>query len=254
MRSRGEIYIAGFLTWIAGYVDAVGFVALLHIYTANMSGNSVALGIQLWDRNWKEAFLRAWPVANYVAGLLIGRILLAIGGRLGIKRVAAGAFCIEIAVLLPVAFAQPVKSSQGVPVQDVLFIAVLALAMGLQNATLTHFSSLTLHTGFVTGTLVKMVEQFTKWLIWSYDALTKRHATIAALIRESQDQKDFQTAVLLAAVWSAYVAGAICGAAGQSAFDLRCLFVPIAGLALLALVGLRTPLALKDKQEQVTLP
>ncbi|MBV9760400.1 MAG: DUF1275 family protein [Acidobacteriaceae bacterium] len=38
------------ITWLAGYVDAVGFLSLSHIYTANMSGNSVAVGIQLASR------------------------------------------------------------------------------------------------------------------------------------------------------------------------------------------------------------
>ena len=51
MRSRAQIYIAGFLTWIAGFVDAVGFLALVQIYTANMSGNSVAIGIRLWNQD-----------------------------------------------------------------------------------------------------------------------------------------------------------------------------------------------------------
>lgn len=261
MRSRAQIYIAGFLTWLAGYVDAAGYIALLHIYTANMSGNSVSIGIQLWDRNWMEALLRAWPVAFYVIRLLLGRLLLEIGGRLRIRPIAAGAFCIEIIFLLPVIFSQSLqahsaleKPSHAASVQDFFFIGLLAVAMGLQNATLTHFSSLTLHTGFVTGTLVKLAEQFTKWLTWSYDEITKQHVALGDLVSSSQHQKNFQAAAFLAAVWTAYVIGAFCGAVGHSSLHLKCLFIPIAGLMLLAIVDLRTPLALKDEEEQLKLP
>ncbi|MGE3809415.1 MAG: DUF1275 family protein, partial [Gemmataceae bacterium] len=39
---------AGFtllLTWSAGIVDGVGFLILFHMFTAHMSGNSIAMGV-----------------------------------------------------------------------------------------------------------------------------------------------------------------------------------------------------------------
>lgn len=254
MRSRGQIYIAGFLTWLAGFVDAVGFLALVQIYTANMSGNSVAIGIQLWDQNWMEAVRRAWPVAVYVVGLLSGRILIEIGGRLRFRSIATVGFCLEIVILLPVSLAHSLSHSQATSAAEFELIGLLALAMGLQNATLTHFSSLTLHTGFVTGTLVKMSEQFTKYLTWSFDEIRQHHASFASVLQRSAKQQDFQTAVQLAAVWTAYVVGAICGAAGKTEMDFRCLFIPMVGLAALTLIDMRKPLAVEEEKEQVKRP
>lgn len=254
MRSREQIYIAGFLTWLAGFVDAIGFLALVQIYTANMSGNSVALGIQLWDQNWMEAARRAWPVAVYVLGLLLGRILIEIGGRLRFRSIASVSFCLEIVILLPASLAHSLSHSQSTSAADFELIGLLALAMGLQNATLTHFSSLTLHTGFVTGTLVKMIEQFTKYLAWSFDELRQHHASLSSLLHRSAKQKDLRAAVLLAAIWTAYVVGALCGAAGRFSIDMRSLFIPIIGLAALMLIDVRKPLAVQEEEEQVKLP
>jgi uncharacterized membrane protein YoaK (UPF0700 family) len=216
-----------------------------------MSGNSVAIGIQLWNRDWMEAARRAWPVLVYVIGLFIGRILLGIAARRNIRSLAARAFALEIAILLPASFAHSLSASQANSAQDFAWIGLLALAMGLQNATLTHFSWLTLHTGFVTGTLVKMVEQFTKYLNWAYDEVVQPRLGFFSLMRLSIDQKSFRAGTLLAAVWTAYVVGAFCGAAGHSMLDLKSLYVAMIGLCILALVDLRSPLALTDEEEQV---
>ncbi len=40
--NRGKIAMALSLTAVGGFVDAVGYIALFQIFTANMSGNSGA--------------------------------------------------------------------------------------------------------------------------------------------------------------------------------------------------------------------
>src|SRR5436305_13409482 len=148
-----ELSVATFLTCIAGFVDAAGFLAFARVYTANMSGNSVALGIAISQRNWTTALFRFWPVLFYVFGLVFGRALLAIGARRNTRHIASTAFGSEVLLLLLALFVGTV-SPAAIPGRQYLAIALLASAMGIQNSTLTRFSSLTLHTGFVTGSLV----------------------------------------------------------------------------------------------------
>jgi uncharacterized membrane protein YoaK (UPF0700 family) len=64
------------LAVVAGFVDAVGFITLGHIYTANMSGNSVGVGIELGSRHWPETLRTMWPVLAYVIGRLFCRLLV----------------------------------------------------------------------------------------------------------------------------------------------------------------------------------
>lgn len=246
------ITTAVLLTWIAGFVDAVGFVSLGRIYTANMSGNSVAIGIQWASQDWPEMVRRIWPVVAYVAGLLFGRILLQFGAREQIRSIASAAFLIEIALLTPALLAQ-LSSAETASGIVFVFVGLLAIAMGIQNAALTRFSSLTLHTGFVTGTLVKFAEEFTKYITWAFDHLRGPSGSIGAVVAASSQQKALQAACWLAATWVAYVVGACCGALGDHAFKLKSLAVPIGALVIVIAIDLGRPLAICEEQDQAKL-
>ncbi len=249
MPYKTPLRIAGFLTWIAGFVDAVGYISLGHIYTANMSGNSVSIGIEAVAQNWPEALRRLCPVIGYVIGLLFCRSLIQFGARERIRSIASVALACEIGLLLPVYLAG-VPTRQAAAGVSFLYIALLALAMGVQNAALTHFSSVTVHTGFVTGTLVKFAEELTKYLTWALDHLRRPHGSLVYVLVNSPRQRPFLVAFWLAAIWVTYVAGAACGALSQGRFKLRSLIIPIVSLAVLVTIDLRRPLAMGEEIEQ----
>ena len=58
MHARGaikapyHIWVAIALTWIAGFVDIVGYVVLYRVFVANMTGNTIALGRGLVEGDW----------------------------------------------------------------------------------------------------------------------------------------------------------------------------------------------------------
>lgn len=246
MRLNLPLFVAALLTWIAGFVDAVGFVSLGGIYTANMSGNSVAVGIRAAAQNWPEMLHRFWPVAVYVVGLLLCRILLEIGARDRIRAIASVAFAAEIVLLFPACLATSTQAGAN----PFTYIALLALAMGIQNAVLTHFSSLTIHSGFVTGTLLKFTEEFTKFLTSVFDQRKNAGSSLKTAVARSSKQKPFRLAVWLAFIWILYVIGASCGTFGHYRIRLQSLAIPIAGLAALMLVDRYRPLAAFDEREQ----
>jgi uncharacterized membrane protein YoaK (UPF0700 family) len=234
MSPRIRFIISILLTWAAGYVDAVGWLTWQHIYTANMSGNSVGIGVQTAAADWSRAALRAWPVLMYVIGLLLCRLMIEIAARRQAPRIAWFAFTVEIALLL-IAIAHAPGAVAG--------IALLALAMGIQNATLTKFGAMTLHTGFVTGTLVKFAEQLSAFLFWLHDH--------GGGLREWLAQRSFRYSTWLLSVWIAYVIGAILGAAADHRWALSALLIPTLLLAALAVYDLQHPLAISDELEQL---
>ncbi len=253
MQDKAPYFIAILLTGIAGFVDAVGFLTLGHIYTANMSGNSVALGIQVTSQNWPEALPRLCPVIGYVVGVLFCRLLIAVGARNRIRAIASITLLCEIALLAPASLNrhQPTELAGAI---IFTYIALLSVAMGIQNATLTHFSTLNLNTGFVTGTLVKFAEQLTKYLTWLYDHLHAHPKNLAAALADSFEQKVFRIALWLACMWLAYVFGACCGTLGDFKMGLGSLSLPMLGLAILIAIDIRKPLAVIEEQEQAKLP
>lgn len=244
--------VAAALTWIAGFVDAVGFISLGRIYTANMSGNSVAIGIQWASQNWMETIRRAWPVAAYVAGLLLCRILIEFGARERIRSIASIAFLLEIALLAPAFFANLQGVSSDSPVVFG-YIALLGVAMGIQNGALTHFSSLTIHTGFVTGTLLKCAEEFTKYLTWAFDRVRRPGSSMGQALKGSFEQTPLRLASWLAFIWIAYVIGAVCGTWGDHTVKCKALAVPMAALLAIAALDVGHPLAGREEQEQAQL-
>ncbi|MDQ2774443.1 MAG: DUF1275 domain-containing protein [Acidobacteriota bacterium] len=245
---RIPLLVAAVLTWTAGFVDAVGFISLGHIYTANMSGNTVAIGVQWVSRNGYEAFVRLWPVILYTLGLLFTRLLIEFCARKKIRTVASLAFAVEIALLTPVCLGTAPRAGVSFPL-----IALLALAMGIQNGALTHFSSLTLHTGFVTGTLVKIAEQGAKYLTWTFDHLRGRRTSVMQALFNSLHQRSFQVSAWLAIIWAAYVAGACCGAFADFRFSLRSLLLAVLPLLVLIALDMRRPMGLIEERDQAKL-
>ncbi len=249
MHGKAPILLAVFLTWIAGFVDAVGYISLGHIYTANMSGNSVAVGIHAVSREWAGLLERIWPVVTYFGGLLFCRLLITYGARKRIRRIATPALLIEIGLLVPVcAISGPVKGTAAE--LSVAYVGLLAVAMGIQNAALTHFSTLTVHTGFVTGTLLKCAENTAKYIDWFWDQIRRKGQPLHSVIRSSSRQKVFRMSVWLGLIWLAYIIGACCGAFGDHAFSFRSLLVPIVCLAGVSALDLNRPLAVREEQEQ----
>jgi uncharacterized membrane protein YoaK (UPF0700 family) len=246
---RVALSVALALTWIAGLVDAIGFLSFARIYTANMSGNSVSLGIALAEQNWPTALLRFWPVLLYVWGLLLGRVLLEVGARLRISRIATLVFLLESILLGISAWLGDLPQTPPRQVETYTAIALLAFAMGMQNAALTRFSTLTLHSGFVTGTLLKANSELVKALTWIWENARNVGGLVPAL-RAAIRQDSARLSLFLWITWSSYVVGAAIGTFGVHAVKTRSLIIPIAALILLMLVDLRQPLAVQDESQQ----
>src|SRR6202044_3318427 len=83
-------------------------------------------------------------------------------------------------------------------------VALLAFAMGIQTATLTHIGALTIYTTFVTGTLTKLTESFTRVLFWAYDL---RHKGVSYVVSRAFGQQDVQEGAMLASTWTCYLLG-----------------------------------------------
>lgn len=242
------LLIAAFLTSIAGFVDAVGFLTFARIYTANMSGNSVAVGIAFSQYDWANFLLRFWPILLYVCGLIVGRLLIEIGARRGTRCIASIALACEISLLVIVILFDTPANARSSEWQYVA-IAMLAAAMGIQNAALTRFSSLTVNTGFVTGTLVKLSEQFVACATFLWD-MRSRGKPLPKAFSELRGHRSFRVGAFLALTWTAYVVGAILGAWAKSTAQARALLLPVGGLMLLIAFDLYKPLGLQDEREQ----
>ncbi len=253
LSSAQRLTIALLLTLVGGYVDAFGYIALFQIFTANMSGNSIHVGMSAGAFDFLALLRPLCAISSYVAGLILARIALNSAARLAIARIAS--FTLGLEALLLIFFSQSSPSLHLGQIADLaapsyfVLVGLLALAMGLQAATLTHVGPLTIYTTFVTGTLAKFSEAFTRVLFWTYDQL-KAGRGLTRIARDSPKQKDVRDTTTLAAVWISYVAGAAMGTAAKQRWEFRSLYLPILLILSLVVVDRFRPIALQEEQSQ----
>jgi len=139
------------LTLVSGLIDAVSYLGLGHVFTANMTGNVVVLG-------FAAAGAPGFSVPHTLTSLLAFMIGAAVGGRIA-QRLGAGprrtwvrrTLAAEAALLAAstvVALAAPDDTATVYTL-----IAVTAFAMGLRNATVRRLGIPDLTTTVLTMTL-----------------------------------------------------------------------------------------------------
>ncbi len=251
--TSGKIAIALSLTAVGGFVDAVGYVALFEVFTANMSGNSVHVGIYLGRQDWPNLLRPLCAIVSYVAGMTLTRIAVQIAGRRNIKRIASFTLAVEALLLLLFARATPaIHLGQLADLNSSAYftlVALLAFAMGVQTATLTHIGALTIYTTFVTGTLTKLTESFTRVLFWGYDQF-RRLGALSDVVRLLPRQPDVRDGAMLASTWSCYVVGATLGIVVKQQWELRALYIPVALLIVFIVIDRLRPIGVDEERHQ----
>lgn len=123
------------LTVVTGIVDAISFLGLGHVFTANMTGNIVLLGFALGGAPGLSMSRSLLALAAFAGGAVIG-------GRMGPR---IGRACAVEALLLFVAAAVSGKL--------LAVVALSAVAMGLRNAVVRRLAVPDLTTTVLTLTV-----------------------------------------------------------------------------------------------------
>jgi len=141
------------LTGTTGLVDAVSYLGLGHVFTANMTGNVVFLGFAVAGVKGLSAARSLVSLAAFLLGALIGgRIATTLGDgprRRWLLPVAIG----EGALLLAAAGSAVGLDAGSSSARLYAVIVFTALAMGLRNATVRHLAEPDLTTTVLTLTL-----------------------------------------------------------------------------------------------------
>jgi uncharacterized membrane protein YoaK (UPF0700 family) len=191
--SDNTVWQACLLAIVAGYADAVGFLAF-NAFAGAMTGNTVLLGIALATDKLAQAAQSAVIIVAFLAGVAASAVL-----RRSVS--LAAILAIEMAAIVVAALVSPPVAA-----------AVLAFAMGLQNAAMTHFAGTSLNTVFLTGNLQKLVE-----------------TPLRRNERPVQSTSEGVAVALLSRLWLAYLVGVVLGALAwkATAYPLRFAVLPL---------------------------
>ncbi|MGW2884139.1 YoaK family protein [Streptomyces griseoruber] len=121
------------LTGVSGLIDAISYLGLGHVFTANMTGNVVVLGFAAAGAPGFSARHTVTSLAFFLAGAATGgRVVRRVGD--GSRRTRARVTFAAEAVLLAAASAVAFVTAEHGRVRVYAVIALTAYAMGLRNA------------------------------------------------------------------------------------------------------------------------
>jgi uncharacterized membrane protein YoaK (UPF0700 family) len=121
------------LTFVTGLVDAVSFLGLGHVFTANMTGNVVFIGFALGGATDLSVARSLAALASFACGGIVGGRLIS-GAMRAPARLLTLAMYGEVA-LLSAAAAAAFASGADLMLSSVYAVIVLTgIAMGLRNA------------------------------------------------------------------------------------------------------------------------
>lgn len=167
------------LTVSAGAVDTISFVALGEVFTANMTGNVVLLGIAVG--RGASGLGPGVALAGYALGVLATALAL---GRDRVRsrwtvRVTA---VIAAETVLQAGFLAGWLRSGGEPSGALLFvlIALSGVAMGLQSAGVRALAASGITTTYITGTITALLTELAT-LSGSRIGWARRAAVVSAL-------------------------------------------------------------------------
>jgi uncharacterized membrane protein YoaK (UPF0700 family) len=224
--------IAVLLAWIAGFVDAVGYVTLAHVFPAHMSGNTVAAGAHLGAGQWSEILRRAFPIPIFVLGVFCGALMGRAMEATQFRRRFIPSFGVEILLLgtfiaFTCAIHTPVAIS-GWPAYPL--VALLAAAMGLQNATLRRARGIAVRTTFISGMLVNMAEKAAGYVARTIDLRRSRRGSAQLPGAGFRRRRDGKQALRYGLLWCGMFVGAASGACLETLWGTIALLLPVAGL------------------------
>ncbi|GAB2639821.1 YoaK family protein [Prescottella soli] len=205
---RRVAVVAVFLSALAGFVDAMGFITLGGYFVSFMSGNSTKLAVSVADGLVGTALTGAGIVALFVVGVMAGSFT----GRTAGRHHRPAVLTLVTTLLVLAAAAHLLGAT---PVSIVLMV----LAMGAENSTFEREGEVSISLTYMTGTLVKMGQRLVTALTGGERWGWVRHFLL----------------------WLAMVVGAALGATAHRFVGLNALWLAALWGAVLAVVLARTP-------------
>jgi uncharacterized membrane protein YoaK (UPF0700 family) len=128
-------------TFVTGLIDAVSFIGLGHVFTANMTGNVVFLGFAAAGTPGLSVWRSLAALAAFLAGALIGGRVSASLAPISIQRWTTAIFGSEALLLLGATLASiGYRPSSGDSTRLYAVIVLTALAMGVRNAAVRRWA------------------------------------------------------------------------------------------------------------------
>jgi uncharacterized membrane protein YoaK (UPF0700 family) len=213
------------LACAGGAVDAVSYMELGRVFTANMTGNTVLLGLALVHADHQEALRASLALVGFFGGGVLGAWIVEMGPSAGLwPRTVTVALALEWGFLAVFAVGWLYTGGEATTCAARGPLIVLsALAMGVQSAAARRLEVSGIATTYITGTLTTLAAWLMRW--FGGGGATASTRPQAGLTDAEAPRQARRAVGLLAAVWGMYLGGAmVAGACLRLGPELAVLF------------------------------
>lgn len=143
------------LTCVAASTDVISYFRLGNVFTANMTGNAILLGLSIGKGELSTSLMRLSSLLGFIIGVFAGAIIVINKKKewpynvklvIGIESVIIGALAV-------------IWLFHSIPLKNgILYIAILlsAISMGMQSAAVWHLGIPGIVTTFLTGNITSI--------------------------------------------------------------------------------------------------
>jgi uncharacterized membrane protein YoaK (UPF0700 family) len=240
------------LAIVAGFIDAVGYLTLHHLFTAHMSGNSARLGVFVGQFDLQSAVPMVAATLLFVAGIAFATTLAELATRRGVRSISALLLGVQVAmVLVFMVYGSTIIGANGMVVdhapKEFYVLAALAIfAISFQVCSLQRVAGQQTRTAFVSSMLAKFAQESVHWLFWLHDGEQRTQPSyLSGIIHGGSRSEAFKHAALFGGIWCFYICGAIAGSYIDSIWLLWSLACPLALLVVMITADLLYPVHAK---------
>ena len=144
------------LSVVAGSADAAGFLGLGHVFTSNMTGNLVLLGIAAGEHEWSQVFKTLAVLLTFAFGVGMGSRLVKDLPDLAWKKVLIRILAVETCLIFTFAVLWTIDTVEKLSPHFYFLIVFLTTAMGLQSAAMSRLMIAGVSNTAITGTLTSL--------------------------------------------------------------------------------------------------
>ena len=179
------------------------------MFTANMTGNTVLLGLALMQADHQEALRASRALVGFLGAGAVGAWMVEQGPAAGLwPRTVTVALVLEWGVLWVLALGWLATGGEAATfAARALLIVLSALAMGVQSAAARRLAVSGIATTYITGTVTTLAAWLVRWL--GGGGATASTRPQAGMTDADAARQERRAVGLLTAVWGTYIGGAM---------------------------------------------
>ena len=231
-----QVRLAVTLAWVGGFTNVVGIMACGETIS-HVTGSATRASMDVGLREFEALEMPAWILAWFALGAVVSGLMTGIANMRGWHAVHARPLAIQAVALAVLAVVVELHDpADGSPMEGAtlwLGTAAGALAMGLQNATITRISGGVVRTTHLTGVITDLGLELSRLAVPAPGPAPDPASPW--IIRH-------QRLVVLVAILLSFLAGAAVGAPLYLWSDGRSMIVPAAFILWIIVQDVRHPI------------